>query len=94
MKVGGGSFEGVAREWLEKYSKNWTPSHADTVLGRLERDVFPWLGGRPAGEIDAVALLSVLRRVESRGALETAHRIHQVCSQNLPLRDCDGQRAT
>ncbi len=81
MKVGGGSFEGVAREWLEKYSKNWTPSHTDTVLGRLERDVFPWLGGRPAGEIDAVALLSVLRRVESRGALETAHRIHQVCSQ-------------
>jgi integrase len=43
--------------------------------------VFPWLGGRPVGEISAAELLTVLRRVESRGALETAHRIHQVYGQ-------------
>ena len=50
-------------------------------MRRLERDVFPWLSTRPACEITPLELLSVLRRVEGRGTLETAHRIHQVCGQ-------------
>lgn len=75
------TFELVAREWFGKYSPTWAPGHAATVIRRLERDVFPWLGGRPVGEITAVELLEVLRRVEARGALETAHRIHQICGQ-------------
>jgi integrase len=77
----GGSFEAVAREWFKKFSAGWAPTHSTTVIKRLERDVFPWLGTRPAGEIAAPDLLTVLRRVEARGALETAHRIHQVCGQ-------------
>jgi integrase len=75
------TLETVAREWFGKYSPAWASGHAVTVIRRLERDVFPWLGGRPVGEITAVELLDVLRRVEARGALETAHRIHQVCGQ-------------
>jgi len=75
------TFELVAREWFEKYSPIWAPGHAATVIRRLERDVFPWLGGRPVGEITAVELLEVLRRVEARGALETAHRIKQISGQ-------------
>jgi integrase len=43
--------------------------------------VFPWLGSSPVGEINAPELLAVLRRIEGRGALETAHRIHQVSGQ-------------
>ena len=81
MQREGGSFEAVAREWFEKFSAGWAPTHATTVIRRLERDVFPWLGTHPAGEIAAPDLLTVLRRVEARGALETAHRIHQVCGQ-------------
>jgi integrase len=76
-----GTVELVAREWFEKYSPIWAPGHAATVIRRLERDVFPWLGGRPVGEIVAIELLEVLRRVEARGALETAHRIKQICGQ-------------
>ncbi len=76
-----GSFEAVAREWFEKFSAGWAPTHAATIIRRLERDVFPWLGTRSAGEIAAPDLLTALRRVEARGALETAHRIHQVCGQ-------------
>jgi integrase len=75
------TFELVAREWFGKYSPIWAPGHAATVVRRLERDVFPWLGPRPVGEITAVELLEVLRRVEARGALETAHRIKQICGQ-------------
>lgn len=60
---------------------SWVVAHADTVIGRLERDVFPWLGGRPIAEITAPELLTVLRRIESRGAIEVAHRVKQVCGQ-------------
>ena len=76
-----GSFEAVAREWFGKFSANWVPAHAATINRRLERDVFPWLGARPVDEIAAPDVLAVLRRVESRGALETAHRINQICGQ-------------
>ncbi len=75
------SFEVVAREWHERFSPRWTSVHADTIIKRLERDAFPWLGTRPIGEIKAPELLAVLRRVESRGALETAHRVKTICGQ-------------
>ncbi|QCP47858.1 DUF4102 domain-containing protein [Trinickia violacea] len=75
------SFEAVAREWFAKYKPGWAKSHADKIMGRLEKDVFPWLGGRPIAEIAAPEVLAVLRRVEARGALDTAHRVHQNCGQ-------------
>ena len=75
------NFEAVAREWFGKFSAGWAVGHAATIMRRLERDVFPWLGTRPTREITPLELLNVLRRVEGRGTLETAHRIHQVCGQ-------------
>lgn len=75
------SFEFVAREWHAKHAPNWAASHGDKVIRRLELDVFPWLGSRPINEITAPELLTVLRRIESRGALDTAHRAHQNCGQ-------------
>ena len=75
------SFEIVAREWLSKFSKNWKESHTRTTTLRLVNDVFPWLGVRPIGDIDAPELLTVLRRIESRGALEAAHRVSAICGQ-------------
>ena len=47
----------------------------------MENDVFPWIGKRPVSEIAATALLSVVRRIEDRGALETAHRVLAICGQ-------------
>jgi len=75
------TFEAVAREWFTKYSPNWSESHGSRIIRRLERDVFPWLGKRPIAVITAPELLEVLRRIEDRGALETAHRAHQNCGQ-------------
>ena len=75
------TFEVVSREWFAKYSPNWAVSHAEKIIRRLERDVFPWIGRRPIREVTAPELLTVLRRIESRGALETAHRAHQNCGQ-------------
>ena len=73
------TFEAVAREWFEKHSPNWEASYSVKLLARLEANVFPWLGHRPIRDIKAPELLSVLRRVESRGVLETAHRLMNYC---------------
>ena len=75
------SFEVVAREWFGKYSAAWAEHHADRILRRFERDVFPWIGGRPVAEITSPELLTVVRKIEARGALETAHRALGNCGQ-------------
>jgi integrase len=75
------SFERVSREWFSKFSPKWAPGHASKIIRRLERDVFPWIGGLPVAEIKAPQLLATLRRIEERGAIETAHRAQQNCSQ-------------
>jgi integrase len=79
--AGADTFEAVAREWFAKFSTNWAKTHSDKIIRRLESDIFPWLGSRPVGQITAPELLTCLRRVESRGALDTAHRAHQNCGQ-------------
>jgi len=75
------SVETVAREWYAKYSPTWAKNHGNRILRRLERDIFPWIGGRPIAEVTAPELLSVIRRIEARGALETAHRALANCGQ-------------
>lgn len=76
-------FEVVAREWFEKHrsSLKWEDNHSSKILGRLEKDIFPWLGKRPIAEIAAPELLSVIRKIEARGALETAHRALSECGR-------------
>ncbi len=71
----------MAREWLLKYTPTWTPDHADKIKRRLERDNFPWLGTKPLGQITPPELLTVLRWVEERGCIETAHRAMANCGQ-------------
>src|SRR6185437_7811584 len=75
------TFEAVAREWFARHAPKWAPSHADKVIRRLERDVFPWIGDKAMAKLKAPDVLAVLRRIESRNAVETAHRAHQNCGQ-------------
>ncbi|MBL8525109.1 MAG: tyrosine-type recombinase/integrase [Betaproteobacteria bacterium] len=75
------SLEVVAREWFAKHSPKWAKSHSSKIIVRLEKDVFPYIGARPIAEVEAPELLKVLQRIESRGAIETAHRAHQTCGQ-------------
>jgi integrase len=75
------SFEIIAREWHERSSSIWSEKHTEKIMRRFERDVFPVIGALPITEITAPILLDVLRRIEARGVVETAHRTHQNCSQ-------------
>ncbi len=78
---GANTFEAVAREWIENNKGAWAERHTESLTKRLERNVFPSLGKRPVSEIDAQELLRVLREIEGRGVIETAHRCKQVCGQ-------------
>ena len=68
-------FEVVAREWHARFAPNWTDGYAEKVLRHLTLYAFPWIGGRPIAEIEAVEVLDALRRVEKQRKLETAHRL-------------------
>ncbi len=75
------TFEVVAREWFEKHKPVWAESHASRIIRRLELNVFPYIGNTPINQITSPQLLSVLRRIEDRGVIGTAHRIKEICGQ-------------
>lgn len=75
------TFEIVGREWFNKFSPSWSQSHLVRVKRQLEKDLYPWIGKSSLDEIDAPALLSCLRRIESRGALVSAHRVRGIAGQ-------------
>ena len=88
------SFEVVAREWQSKFSGTWSAAHADTIKDRLGKEVFPYIGERPIAEITPPELLTVLSRMESRGALDMAHRVRTYCSQifRFAVATCKAER--
>lgn len=68
------TFEAVAREWFDTRREEWSASYGNKIIRRLEVDVFPYVGKRQMSEISPPDLLTVLRRIEARGVIETAHR--------------------
>ena len=68
------SFEVVAREWLKQFIDMKAESHWKKVYARFENDIFPYLGSRPIAEVTPMELLGVIRKIEDRGAGDTAHR--------------------
>ncbi|MBQ15454.1 MAG: integrase [Gammaproteobacteria bacterium] len=74
------SFEVVAREWQSKRTK-WSENYRVKVLQTIERNLLPYLGKRSISSISAPDLLAVLRKIETRGAVETAHRVKQIAGQ-------------
>ncbi len=75
------SFEAVAREWHAKFTPKWSKNHGERILIRLEQNIFPWIGKSSINEVTAPEILSALRRIENSGAVETAHRVSQICGQ-------------
>lgn len=80
-EVNGNTFEAIAREWYSKQLRSWSPRQAVKVSGLFEKNLYPWLGKRPITEIKAIELLATLRRMEDRGAVETARQALQCCGQ-------------
>jgi integrase len=75
------TFEAVAREWLALQEGKLAPATFAKAVWTLETFVFPYIGSRPIAKLGATDVLKVLKRIESRGTHETAHRTRQRCSQ-------------
>jgi integrase len=75
------TFEIVARQWLAKTASERATSTQEKVTGWLKHDVFPFIGGRPISAIGPREVLAAVQKVESRGAIDSAHRVKQICGQ-------------
>jgi integrase len=75
------TFEAAARELFGTKADAWSPQYAARWIERMEKDLFPALGSLPLKDISAPMLLDALRRVERRGAMETAHTLRQTAGQ-------------
>lgn len=75
------TFQAVALQWFEGMSETWAPRHAKRVGERLAADIYPYMGQSQIDTIEAPELLAVLRKVEARGSIETAHRLRRTCGQ-------------
>jgi len=64
----------------------------NTMQRRLETHVFPYTGGTDVSALTGPDLLSVLRRIESRGTFELAHRVRSICSRVLRYARATGRK--
>ena len=75
------TFELVAREWHTRHYTTWSQRHADAILYRLEREVFPRIGHLPLTSITPPIIHACIQKIEDRGAQEMARRALQMCGQ-------------
>jgi integrase len=75
------TFEVVAREFHASKTGALSPQYSARWIERMEKDLFPWIGSMPLSKVTAPLLLQTLRRVEARGAMETAHTLRQTAGQ-------------
>jgi len=74
---GTNTFEAIAREWHEHQKGLWTAGHATDVLSSLEKEIFPEFGYKPIREVQPLEILTAIRKIEKRGALDIAGRVLQ-----------------
>jgi integrase len=81
------SFEAVARAWYAKAYADKAESTREKTMTRLEQDVFPMIGDIPVSAIKASDLRRVIERIEQRGALDIARRVHNYMGRALRYAD-------
>lgn len=77
LAAAGATFRSVGARWYEAQCPRWSPVNQKKVRQALERDVYPAFGDLPILDVDGPMILRMLRKVEARGAIDTAKRIRQ-----------------
>lgn len=78
---GADTFKSVALEWYDNKMTGKSDRHRQRAMSILKYDLFPKLGARPINDIAAPELLAALRKIESRGASDIAHRAKSTAGQ-------------
>ena len=81
QEVNSNTFEKLAREWHANKLPTWSAATARDTIRRLEADIFPAIGALPIGAVKHQHIIAALRKIESRGAHEIAHRIKATCAR-------------
>lgn len=76
----GNTFMSIAEEWIEKKRPGWTAYYLKQINTSFKGDVYPAIGAMPIKSINALHILSILQKVEKRGAPAVAINIRQWCS--------------
>jgi integrase len=64
------TFKAVAQEWIEIKSSGISESYRRKITATFQANVYPRIGGLSVADITSPLLLTTLRVMESRGALE------------------------
>ena len=75
------TFEVVAREWIAKNTPTWSAANTKKVTSIFEKNIFPWIGGKPITNITSQDLLETLKKIDERGASHTSHRALSDCNR-------------
>ncbi|MFC3191604.1 tyrosine-type recombinase/integrase [Pseudocitrobacter faecalis] len=75
------TFEAIAREWYAKRIDRWSESYGEEMMKTFEADVFPFIGQRPIADIKPMELMSVLSKLDERGATEKLRRLGSVAER-------------
>ena len=75
------TFQTIAKEWHETRTSDFTEKHRGTVMYRMEKYIFPLIGGEHIAKMEAPDILAVVKPLEHKGQNETARRILQIISQ-------------
>lgn len=91
IAAGEDTFEAIAREWVGD-RKRWSNVHRTKSVRALERDVFPYLGHLPVGEITPAMVAKVIERIAKRGVSDTPAKILQHVTRIFALAQTRGVR--
>ena len=84
------TFEAMARAWHAHKKPAWSNNHANVIIRRLEKHVFPLIGKMPLDQVDPPLLLGALRKVEKDGA-DIAKRMLQISGQVFRFAIAEGR---
>lgn len=75
------TFEAVAREWHSRYEARWTKRYSESLLRRLDQNLFPEIGNVPVDQLTAPDVVTCLEKIEARNAHEMAKKCQHLCGQ-------------
>ena len=75
------SFDALAQEWMKVRLADKAPATVKRNESIIANHLTPWLGSRPIADIAPQELLAALKRAESTGTLDSAHRARQIAGQ-------------
>lgn len=81
LSAASNTFKAVAEDWLKLQKGQLNDSTIDVTRNRLTKWIYPHLGSMPVTDIEPPLVLQVLRKIETKGKHETAHRMRQRVSQ-------------